>query len=404
MTTITRPTVPFSRFDGRDYKYLASGAPVPARVDLRKPTHIIKDQDQAGACTGHNSTSGLEIMGQMKAVFERLSPQFAYTMTRDAEGRQGLSGTYSMRDILETLRKAGVCLESEMPYIDSEADTQPSAAANASGLTRLVGRYEAVPLALTYNTSGPSNVAAGVANVKAALASGLPVMIALAIGIKLPQMNMPLAQQFYTPVAKPWLGTSDPYADNPYYGGHALLLVGYDDALGGFIAQNSWGVQHGDGGYNLLQYQVLQDFSEAWVVRKYAGMSFQDDAQYAARMQVVRLYVAILGRAPELAGLLYWAGGVQAGYSLVDAANGMLPSPECRAKFATDGDVINAMILQGALFENRVTVAAYCALDLACDQASVYMHALDTVTADPATIEPAKLWIRTHMAGGGGTL
>jgi len=399
MTSITAPNVVPSRPDPRDYQFLASAAPVPARVDLRQPWHIIKNQGQAGSCTGHTATSTGEAV--VASATPALAPQLAYTMTKIAEGRAGQSGTFSMRDVLETGRKIGWCLESEFPYRGSEDDTPPGPDVLTSAATRKVERYESVPLGLSAMST---DVTVGVANCKAALASGLPIMISLAIGVQLTQIHGPLASQYYPPMTVPWVQGNP---GNDYWGSHALVIVGYDDALNGFIAQNSWGTAYGDGGYFLLQYQCLQDFAEAWVIRRYAGMVFENAGELAARMSVVRLYVAVLGRAPDVGGVRYWGDIVLAGNSMAAVADVMMASPECKAKFATPGAVVCDALTDPvhlAKFQNRVTVAAYCALDMACTVVSTFEHCLDNVTEDPATIEPAKLWIRQHMSGASGVL
>ena len=52
-------------------------------------------------------------------------------------------------------------------------------------------------------------------------------------------------------------------------GGHAVCLVGYDDAHNWFIARNSWGPNWGDHGYFYMPYQVIRDTnmsSDFWTI------------------------------------------------------------------------------------------------------------------------------------------
>ena len=59
-------------------------------------------------------------------------------------------------------------------------------------------------------------------------------------------------------------------------GGHCVLLVGYDDALGGFRVRNSWGTSWGDNGHCWLSYAWLEydlDF-EAWTTLDAVGADF----------------------------------------------------------------------------------------------------------------------------------
>jgi C1A family cysteine protease len=41
------------------------------------------------------------------------------------------------------------------------------------------------------------------------------------------------------------------------FGGHAVLVVGYDDSQSRFIVRNSWGTQWGLHGYFLMPYAYL---------------------------------------------------------------------------------------------------------------------------------------------------
>ena len=54
-------------------------------------------------------------------------------------------------------------------------------------------------------------------------------------------------------------------------GGHAMLLVGYDDGDGTFIVRNSWGADWGDRGYCRMSYETFQTSLAAnttWILGK----------------------------------------------------------------------------------------------------------------------------------------
>jgi hypothetical protein len=54
-------------------------------------------------------------------------------------------------------------------------------------------------------------------------------------------------------------------------GGHAILLVGYDDASSTFIFQNSWGSIWGDRGYGRLSYDYITKYgADFWAIEKFA--------------------------------------------------------------------------------------------------------------------------------------
>ncbi len=60
-----------------------------------------------------------------------------------------------------------------------------------------------------------------------------------------------------------------PTATETLQGGHAILLVGYDDAKQLFLARNSWGKDWGQEGYFQLPYDYVGDPTLAsgfWVI------------------------------------------------------------------------------------------------------------------------------------------
>jgi hypothetical protein len=94
---------------------------------------------------------------------------------------------------------------------------------------------------------GETGSGARVQAVKKSLSEGKPVIIG---------MNTP--GSFHT-AASPWRPPEDPRVD---WGGHAMCVVGYDDAKygGAFEIQNSWGDDWGDDGYIWIGYDVFADF------------------------------------------------------------------------------------------------------------------------------------------------
>jgi C1A family cysteine protease len=53
-------------------------------------------------------------------------------------------------------------------------------------------------------------------------------------------------------------------------GGHAVLIVGYNNATQRFTVRNSWGTSWGDKGYFYMPYQVIQNSrmsGDFWVIK-----------------------------------------------------------------------------------------------------------------------------------------
>jgi hypothetical protein len=51
----------------------------------------------------------------------------------------------------------------------------------------------------------------------------------------------------------------------PAYGMHSVLLVGYDDSRGAFLARNSWGTDWGNGGHCWIAYETLDNPDNTYV-------------------------------------------------------------------------------------------------------------------------------------------
>jgi C1A family cysteine protease len=83
--------------------------------------------------------------------------------------------------------------------------------------------------------------------VKKSLVEGKPIII----GMNTPNSFME-AEKVWQPVESP----------EPYYGGHAMCVVGYDDEKNGgaFEIINSWGSEWGNGGFMWIPYKVFVDF------------------------------------------------------------------------------------------------------------------------------------------------
>jgi C1A family cysteine protease len=62
-----------------------------------------------------------------------------------------------------------------------------------------------------------------------------------------------------------------PSPDEQVVGGHAVLVVGYDDSQQIFIVRNSWGSEWGMGGYFTLPYAYIVNpdlASDFWTLRR----------------------------------------------------------------------------------------------------------------------------------------
>lgn len=248
-----------SPYDSRDHKYVATVTEIPPAVDLMPEVEEIEQQGSAGSCTAHATTTGVEVIDNRAGLKEKLSTQFNYDVTRAYENRINQSGAV-LRDAIKMGAHFGFCLESEYPYLNREQNGNPPPECYVSAATRKITKYEAVDLPTLQNGLGYWD---GVANIKKALAEGLPVVIAMRVFQPIFGMKGPLKDQVYRPYGTPEAGN------------HAVTIIGYNDEWSGFIYANSWGKEWGDGGFGLLPYQSFGDIFEAWVIRGYRDIMIE---------------------------------------------------------------------------------------------------------------------------------
>lgn len=206
--------------------------------------------------------------------------------------------------------------------------------------------------------------------------------------------------------------------------GHAVMVVGADDATGLYTYQNSLGEGFGANGFGTLPYSYLTAATTMAVhvidQISYNGVLY-DNRWTEQTEQVSQLYNAILNRAPNHDGLMWWAAAVQSGASLIEVATGMLGSSEYAAIIPGDdtaaqtdawldmtlfghsnassqyvgGDkatyIVNALmnLADDARIDNRADISQLYAMATHGSDINVASVVLIGVTADPNTVQTA---------------
>eukprot|EP01083_Nonionella_stella_P056579 148895_1 len=140
-----------------------------------------------------------------------------------------------LRDVFESIQQKGTCTENEWKYDMKKCGIKPNKTCYANALNNVVIGY--------------ARVAQKEEQLKAALYSGYPILLG-----------------FY--VTRPFLtiGEKDNYTypppsdDGKVVGGHAVVIVGYDDEKKVFKIRNSHGTEWGNNGYCYFTFDfVLSD-------------------------------------------------------------------------------------------------------------------------------------------------
>jgi C1A family cysteine protease len=222
---------------------------VPAKVDLRAYCSPVEDQGALGSCTA-NAVVGLVEYFERRAFGKHIdaSRLFLYKATRDLLHWTGDTGAY-LRSTIGALALFGVPPEEYWPYKITTFDTEPTAFCYA-----FAHDYRAISyFRLDDNSTTPANL---ITKIKAGLAAGLPAVFGFTV---------------YSSIAQAAKTGRIPYpaAGEKVLGGHAMLVVGYDDnlkitnsnnqgtATGAFIVRNSWGPSWGDHGYGAIPYEYV---------------------------------------------------------------------------------------------------------------------------------------------------
>jgi C1A family cysteine protease len=219
-------------------------AVLPASVDLRPHCPPVYNQESLGSCTG-NAIAGAFEFDAMKQGQAPVTPSrlFIYYNERLMEGDPQVDNGAQIRDGIQSIATNGVCSEALWPYNEAQFAVKPSPAAYADAAKHKALKYYTLNIDQT--------------SVKQALAQGYPIVVGIIVFPELESAQV--AQTGIVPMPGPM--------DRPL-GGHAVMIVGYDDTKQHLIMRNSWGEQWGDHGYFYLPYTYMtpQLMTDLWVI------------------------------------------------------------------------------------------------------------------------------------------
>ncbi len=223
---------------------LAAPTHLPAAVDLSPSIPFIFDQGGLGSCTSNAACLALARLQRIQNPRYPFVPSrlFHYFNERQALGSTAWDSGATLRSALKTLAKDGVPKELLWPYVESKLTDAPPFPVYKSALQHRVFSYAAVDIS------------------ERALKTALAASYVICIGIT--------AYDFLESAEAAKTGyVAMPGPDESPLGGHAILLVGYDDSTRRFKFANSWSSDWGQGGFGYLDYEyVLTLGQDAWVL------------------------------------------------------------------------------------------------------------------------------------------
>ena len=209
-----------------------SGGKMPDSVDHRSKMPPVYSQGMLSSCTANALVA---IYSFHYGGFEG-SRLFLYYNERVLENCVSSDKGVSLSTAVKALYAQGLCPEVNWPYNSGTVTVKPLDACYTLAAAREP---------ITYHL-----IAHTIPAIKAALAQGYPLMVGLAIFASI--MSNEVAKTGVVPM---------PTAGDKCDGGHAVVIVGYDDTKNGgsWIMRNSWGESWGDKGHFYLPYAYLLD-------------------------------------------------------------------------------------------------------------------------------------------------
>ena len=229
-----------SPYDERDFAMEVPHVrgPLPAKYSLRDEMPPVFDQGVLGSCASNAGSIAVQYLLR-KAQLPEMRPSrlFIYYNTRVKVACWPVDEDTGacMRDLCKSISKYHACDETKWPYEINKFDMAPSKSAY------MAAKF---PCAITYCA-----VRQNLDDMKRVLLSNRPILAGLMI-----------FESFDTErVARSGVIPMPDTIHEQSLGGHAVLIVGYDDSNEVFIGQNSWGPEWGAQGFFFIPYEYVLD-------------------------------------------------------------------------------------------------------------------------------------------------
>ena len=201
---------------------------LPRQIDISATVPPPRSQGEAGTCTSWAATYAAASHVARRAPNNAgvaLSPTYTYNQV--SKDTSCATGTNLART-LDLLRDEGALPLTEYAYDAGWCGRMPTTEERARAKTYRIPGWRVL-------SDGDLDL------VKGQLAKGVPVLFSTKVGAGFKKLKGDAV----------WQGEESTVSE-PY--GHAMLLVGYDDAKNALRLQNSWGKAWADGGYAWISY------------------------------------------------------------------------------------------------------------------------------------------------------
>lgn len=215
---------------------------LPANKDLSQWFPTPGDQGDQGSCVAWAVGYGLKAYQeaverkQNQNNLMKFSPAYIFNQIKISDCKNGSS----IMRALDLLKQEGVASIDQFPYNPLDCSRQPNVADKNSARPYAIAEWRTVPIG-------------NEAEVKSHISSGFPVVIGMFVDDGFMQLRNNETYQ---------------WAQGNERGGHAMVVVGYDDSRQAFKVLNSWGTNWGTGGYGWISYTAFKNrVKEAYSVQ-----------------------------------------------------------------------------------------------------------------------------------------
>lgn len=236
-----------SPIDRRDHQMqvVRTNTRLRPMVNLKKSLPFVYDQGSIGSCTANSTASMYSwVVLNSNGTVEIPSRLFLYYNTRKLQGTISFDSGATLRDTMKSLQKDGICAETSWAYLyENLFKTPPPNCYDEASFHQALS-YASVPISLI--------------NMKNVLQSR-PFVLGILV-----------YSSFFTPsVSKTGQIPFPNMTKEKLLGGHAILVLGYDDRRKAFYCRNSWGQSWGLKGDFYLPYSYATNRKlafDAWVL------------------------------------------------------------------------------------------------------------------------------------------
>ena len=205
----------------------------PLKFSWSKMFPACYDQGQTSSCTG-NALAGVLEFDRIKEKKPDVTPSrlFLYYNGRAKEGGESQDDGAQIRDVVDASLQLGYCDEKVWPFDEAQVCAKPSEEAYQEGLKNLAAKR--------------ARLFQSMRAIKASLLTGFCPVVGIQVYDGLESEEAARTGIVHLPTAS-----------EQYQGGHAVVIVGWDDDRKAWHMRNSWGPQWGDGGYFWLDFDYI---------------------------------------------------------------------------------------------------------------------------------------------------